>query len=81
MREDWTNGGSFISVLGLPPAGQVEKSWSGLTWEITPSIYIPSGTSKIELGVRLAGFPTFKQSGGFSEFKWNPFVVFLGVHF
>lgn len=81
MESETTARGSFVTVLGAPSSQSDSKTWTGLTWEITPSVIIPSGTTEIEIGARFAGFPKLKESDDYSEFKWNPFGVFCALHF
>lgn len=76
-----TVSGSFVTVLGAPPSTTDNKTWTGLTWEVSPSLIIPSGTTEIEIGARIAGFPKLKESTNFSEFKWTPFGFFGALHF
>lgn len=81
IESNVTAGGSFVTVLGAPTSTSDSKTWTGLTWEVSPSLIIPSGTTEIELGAKIAGFPKLKESDNFSEFKWNPFGFFAALHF
>lgn len=80
IEDSLTYAGSFVTVLGAAPAKD-SKTWTGVTWEINPSLIIPSGSTEIELGVRMAGFPVLKESTDFSKFSWNPFGAYAALHF
>lgn len=81
IEEDWRYSGSFVTVLGLSPNGSAKESWSGFTWELSPSIVIASGESELEFGARIAGFPKLEEGDTFSEFAWTPFSVYAGIRF
>lgn len=70
---------AFSSPLTF--SGSSSDEWTGLTWEITPSILFKAGETNIELGVTYAAFPTLSENDNFYKFKWNPFGLHLGVEF
>lgn len=64
-----------------PFSGSASKTWSGVTWEISPSVLFKAGDTNIELGVTYASFPTLDEDSDFFQFEWNPFGIHLGVEF
>jgi hypothetical protein len=59
------------------------KSWTGLSWEVGPSVAYVGERVNVDFGVVLAGFPTMKKdnSKALSEFKWTPMGIRLAVEF
>ncbi|MBK8574588.1 MAG: hypothetical protein IPN90_02535 [Elusimicrobia bacterium] len=57
------------------------QSWTGLTWELTPSILFKAGETNIEFGITYASLPTLGENDDFYEFKWNPLGLHLGLGF
>ena len=80
IEDKTTYAGSFVTSLGAGNES-ANKTWTGVTWEINPALTFPSGTTLIELGVRMAGFPVLKKSDTWSKFSWNPFGVYGALHF
>ncbi len=81
IEDKTTSAGSFVTIFGADPTTSDSKTWTGFTWEISPSLIIPSGTTEIEIGAKLAGFPKLKESDTVSEFNWTPMGVFCAIHF
>jgi hypothetical protein len=68
------------------PNDSASQSFSGLTYEVGPSLIYEGSRVNLEFGVTYAGFPTEKAAliSGVSyvpEFKWNPVSVHVGVGF
>jgi opacity protein-like surface antigen len=74
---------AYIPGLDTVLSADVDESWTGFTWEAGPSVAFVREKWEAELAVVYASFPkTSKGAGqGFSEFKWNPLGVRLGVAF
>ena len=56
-----------------------EKSstWSGFTWEVSPSVTMGHGV----LGIRYAGFPKFNGNANNSKIEWSTIGFFGGFEF
>jgi hypothetical protein len=58
------------------------QSWTGVTWEVTPSFYYHVGRSiDLRFGPRWAGFPTFGGNDQVARFSWTPIGFFAGAMF
>lgn len=69
------------STFGFPIQGSESKTWTGITWELSPSLVFKAGNANVELGVAIAGFPKLSSEDAFNEFNWTPFGVRLGIEF
>ncbi len=68
-------------LYSTPFSGSASDTWTGVTWEISPSILFKAGQTNIELGVTYAVFPTLDENTEFFQFEWHPFGFHLGVEF
>jgi hypothetical protein len=58
------------------------RSWTGLSWELTPSLYYHLGRKiDFRFGPRWAGFPTFGGNDQVARFSWTPLGFFAGAMF
>lgn len=68
-------------LFSTPFSGSASKTWTGVTWEISPSILFKAGETNIEFGITYASLPTLDEDAEFFQFKWNPFGFHLGLEF
>lgn len=82
-RASLSMSGSLASVSGV--TGSERRSWTGLTWELSPSLSVPWGRRDLTLGLRYADFPRFKakenSTAVMDSLDWNPWGFFLSASF
>jgi len=73
--------GTFVSILGLPPSTNYSESWTGLTWELAPSIVIKVDSVNVIFGLAYAKFPKMDETNDLNEFEWSPVGLRFGLEF
>jgi hypothetical protein len=69
------------SFGGGPFGNNPSKTWSGVTWELVPSLLVKAGKTNFEIGVAYADFPGLKEDSDFNKLDWTPFGIRLGLEF
>lgn len=59
----------------------VTTSWTGFSWEASPSIVYKVNSTLLDFGMRYAGFPKFGGTNNTSRIVWRPLGIFLGAAF
>jgi hypothetical protein len=55
------------------------KSFSGFTWEMSPSVMYSFSLVDVEFGMRYAVLPKMDKTANLQSFQYSPIVLFFGL--
>jgi opacity protein-like surface antigen len=57
------------------------RTWTGFTWEVTPSLAYHLRRGDLRFGARYAEFPRYRGNGQIASIDWATFGFFIGATF
>jgi len=72
---------SATAYLASMAGDSYSKSWSGFTWEISPTFTRKYTTVDLNLAVKYAGFPKLKANDNVSKIDWSTLGFSIGLGF
>jgi hypothetical protein len=77
-KESFTATGDFAPVFANSTHSE---DWTGFTWEVGPSIVLPTPDAEYEFGLHYAQFPKKDASSMIDKLEWQPLSFYAGVRF